>query len=805
MPDKLLLVDAPACANWCYYSVSPRLGAKGRFCSATHRLIGFCLKLIKAEKPSFVAVLFDGKPPFGPPQMAGELRAELRGIRRLFSVAGIPVLEFQGNSVADLAIPLLDEAQQKGVLTLLVTTRTTLLQLVRPGVTLLNPARENLRFDPEKVLKLFGVLPEKLPDWLALVGDEAEEIPGVKGIGPKRAAALLAQHGTVERALDLLPHAPLADSAARIRAGKAKALLTRSSFAGFELQRLHLAEPDPQEVRRQFTEAGLPDLLSELLTHVRPEKSRYEVVLTEEELKRLVGELEGAQAFAIDTETTGLDVNRAGLVGISVAVAAGRAFYIPLGHQDPAVPKQLSLEQVQQALGSLLADPSKLKVGQNMKFDFLVLRRAGLPMAGPLFDTMVASFLIHPDRRSHSLDDLSLAYLGFKMIPYEELASGVQSLADLEVSKVSEYACEDADVTLQLYELFKPKLQGTPLGHLFYEVEMPLVVVLTEVEAAGVPIDLGQAQGLQGEAEEKLNQLSQEIFEGAGERFDLASPKEVRRILVKRLGLTLLHLTRGKQPSLTRASLVKVAHAHPVVKKLIAYQDGTKFLKERLAPLAKGLDPQTGRFFFGLHQAAVGTGKIRVSRFFDAQQLGEWATALRSLVKAPLGSLLLQARYPDLISGVIAVSGSQDLDHFRRKLLLQAKREGKVRTLFLGRERALPQINSPNPVLRQAAEAEAVATVMEGSCGEIVKLALLGVAQRLGTEFCQARLIFVLADGFLLELPEGEAEKVSGLVKEEMEKAAPLAGPLGVEMTLGDRWSALKEKGARLKPGTPSR
>jgi DNA polymerase-1 len=333
----LLLVDAPSCANWCHYAVSPRLGAKGRFRSAAHRLIALVLKLIKTEKPERVGVLFEGKLKAGSTQMPAELAKELPLIRRLLTVGGIPVLEFTDCAVANLALPLLEQAKRRGMPVLLVTTRSVFLQWVGPHVTLLNPAREKLRFDPEQVLKVFGVSPEKIPDRLALVGDEAEGIAGVKGVGPKRAAKLLTQYGSLEKILGALEELPpalakaLGEAGERIRQGRDRAIVREPSPVGRDLlDRLVLSQTEPEQVTRQFTEAGFSDLLGGLLVHAHLQTTSYRTVLTAEELKETAQALSSMSAFAIDTETTGLDVRRAGLVGISLAVGPGKALYLPV-------------------------------------------------------------------------------------------------------------------------------------------------------------------------------------------------------------------------------------------------------------------------------------------------------------------------------------------------------------------------------------------------------------------------------------------------------------------------------------------
>ena len=810
MSGGLLLVDGNACAMWTSYAVSPRLGSKGRLQSALHGVMGLTLREIRTQGYPYVAVLLEEPFPF-------RLRREL--LRKLLCAAGIPVVERRGRSVRQVAAALIVKAQAQGVPTTVVTTKTSFLQLVGPHLTVVNPARDCLRFQPHSVESLFGVLPSQIPDWLALTGDPSEGIPGVKGIGPKRASELLKQFGSVKVLLNSLHEVPpsiakrIVESRQRLDAGYGRAKIRSAPSDDLAPGSCALTPPDPSQVSSLFRQAGMADLLSDLLPHVHSEPLHYQTVLTHEQLQDVADLLARANRFAIDTETTGLNVARSELVGISIAVHPNSAFYIPVGHRFARAPEQLPVGRVAQALRPSLEDTSKLKIGQNLKFDLQVLRQAGFSIRGPLFDTMVASYLLNPDRRSHSLDALSLSFFGFKMIPIKDLIGEGKTMADVEISVATEYACEDADVTLRLYNVLAPQLDGSGLSSLFYDAEMPLLLALADVEEQGVLIDRERVERFLAEAREGIQNLCEEIFSLVGERFDPESPKEIRRILGDSLRVEPRHHTRTRQLSINRRSLQALAGRYPVVQKLIQYQDWTRFCRVELPALMDRLDPSTGRLSIGTHQAATGTGRLGLSRFSDRTKWNLTDLDLRSLIKAPDGYLLLQARYrqlmwrliaewsgePELLrklhSGQTIPEGSDWRDLPRAKLyfqriLLEAKRQGRVSTL-LKRVRVLPELNSPNLGLRLAAEQEAIETRLQGSTSDLMKLAIVRVWSSLQEEGRKASTVLILEDGLLLEVPESELDAVVSLVKKKMEQVMILSIPLIIDVSTGIRWSDL--------------
>jgi len=787
----LLLFDGNACAARAYYAVSPRLGTKGRFRSAAHGLIGLVLKLVRSEDPSYAAVLLEE-----PVLLASELRRQLPQIRQFLRLAGIPVIQQPGCSIPQLAAALILLAKPKGIPTTLVSTRVSMLPLVGPEIILVNPARDGLRFDPERVMELYGVPPSQISDWLNLVGDESERIPGVKGVGPKTAAKLLKQFGSLSRlraSLDQLPlpiRKRIGSSLSSLRPEQSGSPARFPSGLDLSLESCRFSRPDPTLVTKAFTRAGMTDLLPHLVPHRHPRPVRHQVVLTEDQLVALEDRLHQVDRFAVDTETTGLDPARSKLVGISFGVERDVAFYVPLGHTYPGAPDQLPLELILERLGPILADPAKMKIGQNLKFDLHSLHQAGFSLRGPIFDTMVASYLLHPDRRSHSLDALSLDYLGYKMIPIKELIGTGKTMAEVEIPTVTEYACEDADVTFQLYQLLSKELGRSSLNNLFIQWEMPLLLALAAIEGRGVLIDRELAQELLNRAGERVQELAEEIFNLAGRRFDLGSPKEIRGLLKEHLGLVLPFHTRTKRVSIRRDSLQAVVDRHPIVGRIIRYQDWVRFAKEKLTLLCERVDPVTGRFHLGYHQAATGTGQIRVGRFFLMPEDREMEDQLCSIVAPPPGFTLLKAVYLEPKLSLMTHWFGEDVKQAFQRWIIQAKREAQVSTL-LGRSRKIPQLNSPNTSLREAAEKEAVATLLEGSVADLLKCSIVRVFQALQEASRDSRIVLLFQEGLLLEIPQEDLARVAPLVKRTMEGVFSLRVPLTVRLLVGSHLSSL--------------
>ncbi len=780
MAAGFVLIDGEACALRAYYAVSPRVGTKGRFRSAAHGLMGLVLRLIRTESPAHAAVVLGSSGPWS-------------SLKRYLQLAGIPVAESLARSPLQTIVSLLDQAKGKGITVLLVTTRTVLLQKVNPGTTLLNPAREGLRFTPERVKDLLGVSPEQVPDWLALVGDPPEGIPGVKGLGPKTAARLLGEFGTLdrllasrERLLEKIRNS-LERSLPKIRAGYARARMESPSKQAVSLGSCLLSEPRLPELTEAFAQAGMSDLLADLVPHRHPRAVHYQSVLTPEHLRNLLDRLSPVDRFSVDTETTGLNTARSELVGISLSAEPDAAFYIPVGHRYPGAPPQLPLSLLLEKLGPLLSDPSKMKIGQNLKFDLLILRQAGFTLRGPIFDTMVASYLVHPDRASHSLDALSLDYFGYKMIPIRELIGSGKTMAEVEIPRVTEYACEDADLTLQLYHRLIPELKQRNLARRFLEEEMPFLLALADLEGRGLLVDGDELQDLLEQAQERIDGLSEEIFSMAGRRFRLESPKELRQLLEDSLGLVPPRRTPARRFSLSQAALRALKDRHPIVERILHRQEWVRFAQGRLAVLQEQMDPATGRYRAGFHQTGTGTGQLKGGRLFSPTGNEAFDRQLRSLVRAPSGFVLLQARYLQPREKLMAdVSGGPAL----QPLLVRWKRQGGVSTL-MGRFRRIPQLNSSNPSLRRAAEKEALETFLEGSLADLLKRILVLLFREFQQQGRKSGAVLLLPEGLLVEAAREELDQAASFIRESMAQAASLKAPWQVDLASGARWDAL--------------
>jgi DNA polymerase-1 len=392
------------------------------------------------------------------------------------------------------------------------------------------------------------------------------------------------------------------------------------------------------------------------------------------------------------------------------------------------------------------------------------------------------------------------------MIPIHELIGADKTMAQVEIGKVTEYACEDADATLQIYERLAALLG--PSGHrqLFEDVEMPFLLALVAMEERGIPIDPGRLESLCEEGKERLQGLAEELFALAGETFDLGSPAQIRRILKERLEGAFPR-TRGGQLSLKRESLQAIADIHPLVPKLLKFLDWRDLLQKRIPIFSSRLDRETCRLRLSVHPAATGTGGFRMSRFFNLPGSDAWDDRLRSLVSAPRGFSLLEGRYLRLEDRFLAhwtqdptlckylqsegSSSPPEMRHLKQQLIKEAKRKGEVRTL-LGRIRKIHQLNDPNPALRQAAEREALTTILQGSIADLLKLSAIRLHKALRRDLPESHLIFIEPDGLLVEVRDGQEAHASELLRQAMEGAFSLSVPLKVQLQEGIRWHELR-------------
>jgi DNA polymerase-1 len=638
MPERLFLLDGTALAYRSYFAflkTANLADTRGRPTGGVYGFVLTLLKLIKDEKPDHLGVCFD---PEGDTfrhktyadykatrqKMEEDLVAQIDVMREVVRAFNIPVLEVPGYEADDVLGAMARKAAERGVDTFLVTGDKDLCQCVGPHVSIYNilkPGQEKTILDEAGVMREWGVPPARVIDVLALMGDTSDNVPGVQGVGPKTAVKLVQEHGGVKDILAKAERGEIQPEKLRqkLLEHRADAELSLDLVTircdmdvPFAFEDLRVGPRNEERLKELFRELNFNSLLAEVTTTAKAATTshEYRIVRTPDELEALVQALKAAPLAALDTETTGLDPLRTNLVGVSFSMEETRAFYVPFN-------AELMPTAILDALRPYLEDPTRPKAGQNAKYDVLALRRAGVSVRGYSIDTMIASFCLDPEQRQHNLDALALRHYGYKKIATKELIGSGKSqitMADAPIEQVGEYACEDADFTFRLARRFLPRLEEDAVGPLFRDVEMPLLVVLADMEATGVRVDAARLDAMSKDLAERASSLEREICEIAGTAFNLNSPKQLGPILFEKLKIQCDKKVRATSTGYAtdEATLAKFSD-HPIVKKLLDYRSLTKLRGTYTDALSQLVNPDTGRVHTSYSQVGAITGRLASS------------------------------------------------------------------------------------------------------------------------------------------------------------------------------------------------
>jgi DNA polymerase-1 len=640
MPKKkrLFLIDGSALAYRSYFAFirNPLINSKGENTSAVFGFTNSIMKILKDENPDYVAVVFDTKAPTfrheifkdyksTRAKMPSEMVDQLPRIREVSEGMNLPILEVDGFEADDLMGTLAKRAKSKGLEVVLVTGDKDFLQLVDEDIKVLNPKRggeEPELLDKKGVEAKFGVLPEKVVEVLALMGDTSDNIPGIPRIGEKTAVGLIKEFGDMEKTLAhadevkkkniqkaLKEHPDLA------RLSKRLVIIDTQVPFELDLNKLKRENFNLPRLKELFKELEFTKLLQEISSLETKEKLDYKIIKSEKEFEKLIADLEKVGEFAIDTETTSLNPIDAELVGISISCQEKEAFYIPVNHIDGE--KNLDLPAVIKNFKKILEDEKIKKIGHNLKFDLEILRQYDIELKGIYFDTMVASYLLNPSFRQHNLNYLALEHLDHKMIPITDLigiGKKQKSFAEVPVKDACVYSCEDADFTLRLKEVFAPKLSLLSLEKLFFEVELPLIEVLAEMEMVGVSIDTQHLRNMSRELSRQLDDLTQKIYDLAGKEFNINSTQQVSKILFEDLKLPPVRKTEKKRGESTDIGVLEIlAKEHPLPRLLLDYRQLSKLKSTYIDALPTLVNKRTGRIHTSFNQTVTATGRLSSS------------------------------------------------------------------------------------------------------------------------------------------------------------------------------------------------
>ena len=635
MPDrpKLFLIDGSSYLFRAFYAIGHLSNSKGIPTNATYGFTQMLLKVLKDHRPDYLVVTFDLKAPTfrtevykeyksNRPAMPEGLTPQIPYIKKIIEGYRIALLEMEGYEADDL-IGTVAKGLESEVDVVIITGDKDILQLVSPRIQVYDTMKEK-RFGVEEVIERFGVSPEQVVEVMGLSGDAIDNIPGVPGIGEKTAIQLIKTYGSIENLLihveeihqkklkeNLKTHGDLA------RLSRQLATIHTNVPVNYRLKDFSLSPPDLNHLKEIFKELEFNKLLKELFEKKRSESTTrdYRLITDRNELLALLEDLRKAASFSIDLETTSPYPMWADLVGISLSYAPHQAFYIPLGHQGKEKTRQLPLREVLEELRPILEDGEIKKVGQNIKYDWIVLKRYGIHLQGIDGDTMIASYLLNPTKHNHNLNEIAQEYLDRSLTSYKEVVgTGTKAVTfdQIDLEKARDYSCEDAEVTFQLSHLLLPKLKEGGLQDLFDQVEMPLVMVLAKMEMNGVKIDLDLLQEYSKEIETQLQQKVERIYGLAGEVFNINSSQQLGKILFEKLKLPVVKRTKTGSSTDVEV-LTKLSLQHDLPLEILGYRNLSKLKSTYIDALPKLIHPKTGRVHTSYNQTVTATGRLSSS------------------------------------------------------------------------------------------------------------------------------------------------------------------------------------------------
>ncbi|MFG0454423.1 DNA polymerase I [Shewanella mangrovisoli] len=912
--NPLVLVDGSSYLYRAYYAPPHLTNSKGEATGAVYGVVNMLRSLLSRYQPSHIAVVFDAKGKTfrndlyeeykaHRPPMPDDLRSQIEPLHRIIRALGLPLISIPGVEADDVIGTIARQASRENRAVLISTGDKDMAQLVDENITLINTMTDTI-MGPEEVAAKYGVGPDRIIDFLALMGDKADNIPGLPGVGEKTALAMLTGAGSVanllaepEKVTELgfrgakTMAAKIIDNADMLKLSYELATIKTDVELEQDWHELEAKPADRDELIKCYGEMEFKRWLAEVLDNKAPTtvtakvetaetqeestpsvtiETQYDTILTEAQLDEWIAKLIQAPLMAVDTETTSLDYMVAELVGLSFAVEAGKAAYLPLAHDYVGAPTQLDKQIALEKLRPLLEDAKLKKVGQNLKYDISVLANAGIQLQGVVFDTMLESYVFNSVASRHDMDGLALKYLGHKNIAFEDIAGkGAKQLTfnQIPLETAAPYAAEDADITLRLHQHLWPRLEKeTELASVFTDIELPLIQILSDIERQGVFIDsmlLGQQSD---ELARKIDELETKAYDIAGEKFNLSSPKQLQVLFFEKLGYPVIKKTPKGAPSTAEEVLVELALDFPLPKVILEHRSLTKLKSTYTDKLPLMVNAKTGRVHTSYHQANAATGRLSSSEpnLQNIPIRTEEGRRIRQAFIAPQGRKILAADYSQielrimahlsqdagllkafaegkdihrataaevfgtdfdsvtseqrrrakavnfgLIYGMSAFGLARQLDiprneaqtyidtyfarypgvlRYMEETRASAAELGYVSTLF-GRRLYLPEIRDRNAMRRQAAERAAINAPMQGTAADIIKKAMISIADWIKTDTQgEIAMIMQVHDELVFEVDADKAEALKLKVCELMAKAANLDVELLAEAGIGDNW-----------------
>ena len=699
----VILVDGSSYLYRAFHALPMLTTSDHRNTGAIRGVASMLRKLLKDYQPEHMAVVFDAKGKTfrdelfeqykaQRPPMPDELREQVEPLHALIRAMGLPLIIEEGVEADDVIGTLAVQLSAQGYPVVISTGDKDMAQLVNERVTLVNTMNDTV-LDPDGVVNKFGIPPSLIIDYLALMGDKVDNIPGVPGVGEKTALALIQGLGSMDDIYANLDKVPtlefrgakkmpekLAEHEAQARLSYQLATIKTDCELKESLADLKLGEPDRDALIEHFRSLEFKGWLEEVLSGEKPEeasgsnddgapadpppgeldRSGYELVLTQQDFDRWLKELGDADAFAFDTETTSLEYMRAEIVGVSFAIEEGKAAYVPVAHDYPGAPQQLDRDAVLAALKPLLESKKILKIGQNLKYDMSVLANYGIHMQGIGWDTMLESYVLDSVATRHDMDSLSLKYLGHKPVKFEDIAGkGAKQLTfnQIGLDEAGAYAAEDADVTLRLHQVLWPRVHAElSLEKVFRDIEVPLIPVLSSIERNGCYVDAAMLRKQSNELAKKMRQLEEQAYELAGGKFNLSSTKQLGEILYNKLGIPVIKKTPKGAPSTAEPVLQELALEYPLPQVIMDYRGMAKLKSTYTDKLPEMISTITGRVHTSYHQAVAATGRLSSSdpNLQNIPVRTEEGRRIRQAFCAPAGRKIMAADYSQIELRIMA-------------------------------------------------------------------------------------------------------------------------------------------------------
>jgi len=674
----LYLIDGNSILYRAYYAIRHLSTSSGFPTNAIYGFLQTLRKIREEHQPAYLAVVFDAKGPTirhdayqeykaNRKPMPDDLVVQLPVLKKVLEAHQIKLLEVAKYEADDVLASLAAQAATQDLPAIIVTTDKDLLQIVDDKIFVYNPVKEKL-YTPEEVKKEFGVFPDQVTGVLALQGDASDNIPGVPGIGAKTARRLIQEFGSLSTLINQLDkiknprvRTTLQKNLELLNLSQSLVTIEKSLPLEFNPEEFQVGQPNEDELIKLYQELEFHSLLKEAIQDKKKDQSQhYKIIHNEDELQQLIPLIKASGRLAVDTETDSPYPTRARLVGISLAWEPRQAYYLPLGHDYLGAPSQIPPGRAAAILEEVLSDPRIKKIGQNIKYDLIVLHRAGIQLKGVDKDTMILSYLLEPNWGKHSLDKLAAHYLNKATISYQEIAGKgkqAKTMNQIAVERVAPYACQDADLALQLAEILWPKVEAAGLSSLYQDIELPLIEVLADMEMWGVRVDARQLAEISAEIQEAMERLEKKIYSLCGVTFNLNSPQQLSRVLFEVMGLPpsrKTKVTRGYSTGI--AVLEELAKKYPIARDILEYRQLAKMKNSYADALPKLINPHTGRIHTSYNQTVAATGRLSSSdpNLQNIPARGEWGQRFRKAFIPEPGHLFLSADYSQIELRVLA-------------------------------------------------------------------------------------------------------------------------------------------------------